>query len=414
MRVETRSFWMGALALGVGGIFTAYGQLHTAPADSNGMTVTTSKLTPANNEFSLKLLRRLVHQDPSANVFISPFSVSNALCMTMNGAQGQTRTDMANALGLSNVPMADVNAENRTLLKSLASDDAKETVSIANAVWFDRRIQVLPLFEKVCTEDYNATATRLKFTNPSAAGTVNAWVDKSTRGRIKEIVAPSDLRDSAAVLTNAIYFKGVWSTAFKEAETKQAKFQSSPNHSKNVPMMHISSRLAYGETADFQSVELPYGNGDLSFTVVLPTNPKNLDSVLQKLQLSLGKHLLDSMNLIPDVEVFLPRFKAHYKELLNSALKAEGMASAFGNHADFKAMSPQAARLSKVIHIANLDVDERGTVAAAATAVTVRAMAMRRSPRPPIIVRVDHPFLMFIRDGRSGTILFEGVINDPQ
>ncbi len=370
------------------------------------------KLASANSGFCFKMLNLLAGGAQHENVFISPLSISNALGMALNGARGSTRSEIAGTLGIRGMSLEDANSANKLLLDSLGAQPDKSTVSIANSVWFDRKIRVKLAFEKACSDFYNAGATRLNFEDPASAATVNSWVSEATHGRIPKIVAPDDLGGQAAVLTNAIYFKGTWTHAFQESETQQSLFYLASGQTKKVPLMHLHKSLAYADHPSYQEVEVPYGTGRLNLTVLLPHKGTATATVIRELA---GESELPTVGGAQDVELYLPKFKADYKVQLNSVLKTAGMPTAFTRNADFKDMSPDAAEISKVIHIANVEVDEKGSTATAATAVTVRAMAVMR-PRPvqpPIIVRVDRPFLVFIRDRQTGAILFAGAINNP-
>jgi serpin B len=413
--IQSRQFFKGLFATSLAGVAAIGSALMQDPKpESVASKPNVRNLVSANVEFSFKLLKLLASDAPQGNVFISPFSISDALCMAMNGARGKTRTDIANTLGLGNLSQEDTNAANRLLLASLEKQGDRTTVLIGNSMWFDQRVRIVPHFASVCETDYNAKATQLDFSNASASATVNAWVNEATRGRIPQIVAPKDLKGQAAVLTNAVYFKGAWAHAFKKADTLNAPFDLSKGRTKTVPLMSMTTGLAYADHDDFQAVELPYGIGRLALTVILPHNSTPLSKVLRELDASSWEGVVAHFGSTQDVELHLPRFKVQYKVSLNDALKSAGMASAFGRSADFKDMSPDAARISNVLQVANLDVDEEGTVAAAATAVTVRSMAVRRPIRQPIVVRVDHPFLAFIRDRVTGVILFASVINNPE
>ncbi len=295
------------------------------------------------------------------------------------------------------------------MLDSLASADPQATVLIADSLWLDRRFRVSPRFQSVCAEYYRASTTCIDFADPSSARKVNTWARIATLGRVADIVAPGELSGAAAVLVNAIYFKCGWSIAFRKADTRDAPFTLGAGRTKIVPLMHVDSRFRYADSPDFQAVELPYGKGRLSFVIILPHESVSIAAVLQELNGEQWLGLQSRMDRFKDVALYLPRFKAKYKVHLDEPLKAIGMASAFSPDADFSDMSPDPTQISQVIHQANLDVDEKGTVAAAATTLETAWLGRRK----PITVRVDHPFIALIRDSVTGALLFAGVINDP-
>jgi serpin B len=321
---------------------------------------------------------------------------------------------MLHAMGLGVWPLKELDAAEQVTLRSIQNADPASTVSIANALWFDQGATIVPSFQSNCAEYFGAGVTRLNFADASASATVNGWVSDATHGKIAQIVDPKDLRGMAAVLTNAIYFKGDWSAPFEKAATRDAPFYLTHGQQKTVPLMYRQARMLYADTKNLQVVAQPYGNGRLQFLVALPHKGTTVDAALNSLD---GDSWLGVTSQLSyrNVELHLPRFKAHYRKLLNDPLKAMGMGSAFDRRADFLDMSPDVLCISKVIHVAVLEVDEKGTVAAASTAITMKRLSLSvERPERAVVVRVDHPFLAFIRDTLTGRILFAGVINNPE
>ncbi len=378
--------------------------------------MTTSPDDPALNpvarasaDFGFRLLRRLIQDTPYENVFISPLSISAALAMALTGAGGQTARDMTAALGLGALTQAQVNDGNERLLSSLVAADPGATVKIANALWARQGFTLAPDFQAQCRRYYQARTESLDFHSPEAAATINAWVSQSTDGKIARLVSHADVAPSTAVLTNAVYFQGRWQTPFDPSATRDAAFALANGSTKTVPMMSRSGRFLYAETPQGQCVGLPYGTGQegrLSLIVVLP--PPGQKAV--ELDVPRWKSWMAALAPVR-LTLFLPRFKAAYEARLRASLSALGMASAFTDGADFKPMGLCDSYLGDVIHKAVLEVDEAGTVAAAATAVVMMRTALAR---PAPVMRVDRPFVLAIWDSVTEAVLFMGVIYESK
>jgi serpin B len=374
----------------------------------------TSTAASSINTFGLKLLTDLSADKPQQNVFISPLSVFAALAMTETGSAGDTRQSIREALA---VPQAEDENEfhNATsaLLKSLqAQKDV--TLSIANALWSDQKFSLSPDFIRQCRALYQADATTLNFNDPNAAKTINTWVDRNTKGKIPNIVDARSLRDAAAVITNAVYFKGLWAEPFEKSETQDRPFHLANGREKNVPMMHDSSIAdAYRSGDGFEAAVLPYKSSNrwrpgVVLIAVLPTKGVGPEAALAGIDV--GK-LYASQSARLDLR--LPKFTTDYSASLKPALKKLGMGVAFSGQADFKPMGSPKFYISDVLHKTRLEVDEEGRVAAAATSVGVVGSAIRLPEQTKTLV-FERPFGVLLYDTRSGAILFAGVIYDPK
>ena len=365
------------------------------------------------NTFGLKLLGDLSANQPKQNVFISPLSVFAALAMAETGSAGETRAAMRQVLA---VPQGEdetaFHSSTSALLKSLkAQKDV--TLSIANALWSDHRFTLSANFVQQCRTLYQAEATTLNFADPAAANTINAWVDRNTHGKIPTIVDESALQHAAAVLTNAVYFKGLWAKPFEKSLTQDRPFHLANGQQKNVPMMHKTSiPNAYRSGKDFEAAVLPYKSSDaqgsgIVMIAVLPAKGKSPEAALAGIDV---RQLYASPDARLDLQ--LPRFTTDYEASLNSALKTMGMGNAFSDHADFKPMGSPKFYISDVLHKTKLEVDEEGTVAAAATS-TFMVKSIPLHPEQPKTLVFDRPFGVLLWDTRGGAILFAGVIYDP-
>jgi serpin B len=240
-------------------------------------------------------------------------------------------------------------------------------------------------------------------------------VEEQTGGKIKNLLQPSHLSpNTSLVLTNAIYFKGDWSSPFSKAGTKDEVFTVTEDKRVPVPMMHRTGRLNYSDGEDFQALELPYAGDDLSMVIVLP---KKMDG-LARVEESLTSEKLSAWlaKLGPRrVDVALPKFKVEAGFELQKVLPAMGMPLAFTGSADFSGIDGKRDLfISAVIHKAFVDVNEEGTEAAAATAVVLARPSAVVRPPPAVVFRADHPFAFLIRHNRSGSILFLGRVVNPR
>jgi serpin B len=243
---------------------------------------------------------------------------------------------------------------------------------------------------------------------------INAWVEKQTKDKIKDLLQPGVLDvDTRLVLTNAIYFKGLWAQKFKKSATKEEPFHTAGGGSVKAPLMHQTGDFKYLDGGDFQALEMPYRGQGLSMVVLLPKKADGLAALEAKLT---GPNLAAWLGKLrkQEVEVALPRFKMTRALALNATLEALGMRKAFiPGGADFSGMAGSAGRrlfIQAVVHQAFVDVNEEGTEAAAATAVAVGADS---EPPPPPVFRADHPFVFLVRDNRSGSVLFLGRLANP-
>ena len=374
------------------------------------------RLVSADTRFGFKLFGALLQEHAGANVFISPSSIAFALAMTYNGAQGETQQAMAKALELDGLTPDQVNAANAALRANLQNPDPEVALTVANSLWARKGVAFKPAFLDVNKRCYDARVTDLDFRAPSAADTINGWVDKQTRGKIPSIVSPPINGDSILFLINAVYFKGRWTDVFKKANTKDEPFTTLDGARKTVPMMSQSGKYDYLETGDLQGISLPYGHERMSLYLLLPKSVTGLKKLCDSLTAEQWEGQLSQFQS-REGTIKLPRFRAECDFSLNDALKALGMGVAFDDQrADFGAMCPIPPNvwIEQVKHKTFVEVNEEGTEAAAVTSVEMGATAAPMEPEPPFKMVVDHPFFCAIRDNETGTILFMGAIVDPK
>ncbi len=368
-----------------------------------------------NNAFAVALYGRLRNQ--SGNLFFSPESISTALAMAYAGARGGTASQMAKTLHFT-LPPEKLQPAMGALLSDLNAAHDGYQLSVANALWAQQGYTFLDDFLNLLKTNYGAGLNQVNFKGATEAArvTINQWVEQKTQDKIKDLLQPGALRpDTRLVLTNAIYFKGDWETQFDKAQTKNEDFHLSKAQTTTAPLMHREGRFNYFDGGTFQILEVPYKSKELSMIVFLPKDPGGLPALEQSLTNSNMQQWLKQMVSVSKVIVTIPKYKMTQQFSLGSTLSAMGMPEAFGASADFSGMTGHRDfAISEVIHKAYVDVNEEGTEAAAATAVTMRALAMRAPEAQPPIFRADHPFVFMIRDNRSASILFMGRMADPR
>ncbi len=363
----------------------------------------------ANNIFAFNLLAKLNGADPDSNIFISPLSASMALGMTLNGAAGTTFDAMRSTLGFGELEQTAINESYRDLIALLLDLDGTVTFGLGNSIWYRQGFPVQEEFLTATRDYFDAEVAALDFSDPASADVINDWVAEKTNDKIDEIVqAPIDPM-TVMFLINAIYFNGTWTYEFDPALTEMAPFHGKDGSAGQVMMMAQEADLSYGWSESYQVVDLPYGGGAFTMTIVLPREDVDLDGLVAVLDAEGWAELTSDLETT-GIKLFLPRFKLEYEKVLNDALKALGMEVAFSGGADFSRITPdRQLYISSVKQKSFVEVDEEGTEAAAATVVEVRETSIGGGPPE---LRVDRPFLFAIRERLSGTILFLGKVVD--
>lgn len=355
---------------------------------------------------------KLAAKKPDSNVVVSPYSVSTALSMAYNGAGSKTKTEMQDVLGYSGLSDEAVNQQNSSLYKSLMHVNPTSELTIANAMFANKNFEFLKAFMDSNQKYYGAKLETLDFADLSTVNRINNWVKENTKSKIPSIldkVAP----DAILYLVNAVYFKGVWLDEFKKEETQQTEFKLNNGTKKTVEMMNRSAKMSYFAGNNFQAVMLPYKDNRLQMCIFLPDKKSNITAFINSLTPESWSEWNQQFRK-EEGHLGLPRFKVEYKTELSEVLKAAGMPCAFEDScADFKKMIEQNAMISRVLHKTYLEVNEKGTEAAAATAIEMSVTSAPMNPKPPFEMICDRPFVVAIRDEKTNAILFVGAIVDP-
>ncbi|HKE37860.1 MAG TPA: serpin family protein [Candidatus Baltobacteraceae bacterium] len=370
-------------------------------------------LSQAYDGFGLRLFSMLSAENAGKNTFVSPTSIALALAIVTGGAAGSTRTSMLKTLGVPDASVEGFNASNKALVAELSNPGSDLHFTITNALWLNKQFSIVPAFVTTSRDVFAATAQDLPFGEASAAKTINDWVDTHTNGRIPEIVDSTN-PDDVMVVTNAIAMKAKWLTEFEKSDTHDAQFETGSGGHVTASMMTHNGSFAYADKGGWQVARLPYRGDRFAMYVLLPHKGTALHDALHAFDSAAFDGAISGLSE-QYIAFSMPRYTATYKAELNAPLSTLGMSVAFEpGSADFSKLvePPQHAFISLVVHRAFVRVDEEGTEAAAATAVTMRALAIRQPPETRMIV--DRPFLMAIRDDRTKQILFLGAIYHPE
>lgn len=375
------------------------------------LTAQQQRLIEADNAFGLDLFRMLSEAAPDTNVFASPLSVSMALGMTLNGADGETRAEMERTLRLAGLSPDEINASYHTLIDLLTTLDDDVRFEIANSIWYRDTFSVEQAFLDLNTAHFDAAVQALDFDGPEAPNRINAWVDEKTHGKISQIVDGPIDPQTVMYLINAVYFNGDWTHPFDEEMTRDDAFTQADGTTTPVRMMAMyDASFPYLAHDAFQAVDLPYGDSLFTMTIFLPREGVSIDDFVDTLDADDWNAWTAALSPTKLTSLQLPKFKLEYKTSLKDALSALGMEAAFQpGRADFSGINPNQRDLhiSDVLHKTFVEVDEEGTEAAAVTSVVVGVTSIGPDP---ITMRIDRPFVFAIREQATGTILFIGKV----
>lgn len=373
-------------------------------------------LVRGNNTFALDLYRSLRSSD--GNLILSPYSISLALAMTYAGARGETESQMANVLHFSGQQVHPAfNALDLELARRGQSTDKEHTplqLNIANAIWAEQTHSFQQDFLDTVALNYGAGIRLADFINQheTVRQEINRWVEDQTRNKIKNLLAEGTLTaDTRMVLVNAIYFKADWLTPFDANDTSDAPFYLLDGSETEVKMMSADlTGIPYVSGDGYQAVELPYAGDTAAMTIIVP-DQGNFAAFESNFDAAKLDEILNSMKFT-SVQLGLPKFTFESQFSLREQLSALGMTDAFDrNRADFSGMTGNRDLfISDVIHKAFVAANEKGTEAAAATAVI---MDLVMAPMFEVSLTVDRPFIFLIRDKVSGQILFMGRVVNP-
>jgi serpin B len=367
----------------------------------------------AINEFAIDLYKQLGERP--GNLFYSPASISTALSMTYAGAEGETHRQIGTVL---HVPGEESNwlEASGDFSRTLGSQADGYELRTANRLWGQQNFAFRPDYLERLDRNFGAPLGQVDFVreSESARQMINHWVAGETNQRIKDLIPDGVLNEmTRLVLTNAIYFKADWKSQFKKQSTTDSPFHVTTTQSTNVPLMFQKAKFRICDHKDVQVLSLPYEAGGLSMLIVLPRRVDGLRDLEQQLTKNEIDQWIARMER-REVLLFLPRFKMTTEFRLKEPLGELGMSRAFSDQAEFGRISSQdTLKISEVLHKAFVEVDEKGTEAAAATGAVITVTSAVVGDEP-IEFRADRPFLFLIRHESSGAILFIGRLANPE
>jgi len=373
------------------------------------LTLKQTSLVESENSFAFDIFKEVLTAAPETeNLLISPLSISYALSMTVNGANNETRVAMLDALRVSNLTPDDINQSYKDLTAALLSVDKRVLINIANSVWTENNFVVKKPFTDILTNYYNAEARSFDINDATAPAQINKWIEDHTNGLIKDMI--DNLNDNTVMLLiNAIYFKGKWKFEFDKTATTARNFTKADGSNASVQSMHQTETHKIYRGAGFILAEIPYGQGNFVMDIILPDN-NSFTSVSPLLTASNFNNWISTLS-DKKVNLYLPRFKYDYKKKLKEILSIMGMGIAFTDDADFSNISDLSLLINEVTHQAFIETNEEGTEAAAATVVDVGVTSA--GPDDPVLLDVNRPFIYFIRETSTNSILFMGKVTNP-
>ncbi|NLO51117.1 MAG: serpin family protein [Bacteroidales bacterium] len=379
------------------------------PATTIHLTEKGAAVIGKSNDFGIQLFQKVAVAEPD-NLMLSPLSASVALTMLMNGAEEETYNQINTMLGYDGMTAAEVNEAYRSLVTQLLAADASVQLSLANAVWYRNSFVAKAAFLQTMQEDFDAQVQGLDFGSPAALTTINGWASDNTNGKIDKVLNEIS-SDAVMFLMNALYFKGSWSQKFDKNQTNEAAFHYHDGSTGYIPTMHgqVPARLVASPA--YQAIEIYYGRKNFSMIILLPD--ADIDALTESLTPALWNDLTQQLDAgyERDVDLSMPQFSFDYEKNLNDALMALGMMDAFfPGIANLTGIADAALHVSFVKQNTFVDVNEDGTEAAAVTTIGIELTSAGDLP-PQFIV--DRPFLFFIREQTTNTLMFAGKVMAP-
>jgi len=377
-----------------------------------------NQFVDSSNGFAFDMYDELAVEEE--NMFFSPYSISIALGMAYEGARGDTAKEMEGVLDL---PSDEETRHEmvKDLQSTLNPDETYYDLSTANAYWLRQGEELSEAYQEIIESYYLAHGEQLDFVGDpkGSAKKINDWVSEETNDRINNLLSPDSLSsDTYLVLTNAIYFKADWKYRFRSEATSTKPFYlsdgSEMDYDGMMRMRDDERKFNYASNSDVKFLQMYYRNDELSMCIILPKD-NDIASIEPKVDHAYLSSLKAAASLEP-VDITIPKFKFEAKYKLSETLSDMGMPSAFRQDADFTGIKADEGPLwiSKVIHQSFIEVNEKGTEAAAATAVEMGDSAGPSEPPQFKEFNADHPFIFFIQHEESGQILFMGKVENPE
>lgn len=367
----------------------------------------TTDLVDENTTFAFNLYGKLTKKNPNKNILFSPFSISAAMAMTYAGARNNTEKQIEEVLQFSS--QKELHANFSKLNTQLKNNTDSITLGIANGLWAQKGYTFIPEYFELIKTNYNTPLKNVNFKKKrcrkKAIKNINTWVEEKTDKQILQLIEPSDLtKETRLVLVNAINFYGEWMDSFKKEKTKMQIFKTLESEQK-VEFMSQKNDYYYYNDDLISAIQIPYKGNKQSMIIILPLKDNGIIELEKTCDSYYLKNILSDMQKV-SVELSIPKFTTESSAELKQTFEKMGMIDAFTKAADFTGMTEKNdLKIDKVIHKAKIEISEKGTKAAAATAVII---IRKTAYIPPTVFNANHPFIYLIRDNNTGTILFMG------
>ena len=382
------------------------------PAEPIVLTTKQDKMVAGDNIFAFNIFKE-VSKESGANTFFSPLSLNMALGMLYNGTSGDTRTEMAEVLGMTDFTETEINEYYQKMSQALLNVDPLTEISIANSIWYRIGFPVKQSFIDVNKKYFDAEVESLDFKRPDAADIINKWCAEKTKDRIKEIIEAPIPDDVMMYLINALYFKSKWQFEFEKKNTKQDDFTKAGGQKIRVNMMEQTTTLPFYADQYMQCVEMPYGNQAFSMVAILPADNMSIDQLVVYLDNDKWQNVVNNLHE-RNVQLKLPRFKIECELLLNKPVWNVGMQRIFQPLWELINIADADLFVSNIKQKTFVEVNEEGTEAAAVTAIE-SVITSYPPPTPmPIQFFANRPFLYLIKEKSTGAILFIGRMDEPK
>ncbi|WP_192347183.1 serpin family protein [Algoriphagus sp. Y33] len=385
-------------------------------ANLRELSLDENRLSESNTRFATNLFQQLTANGDSKNLFFSPYSVHQALAMAMNGNDGEVLEEFIQVLQMEGMSLEEANQAVKDLTSFLLEVDPKVKLSIANGIWYKEDYQVKIPFKNAAQQYFNAEIAPLDVYDPNSVDIINHWIEKQTNNLIKDMLdfIPAD---AVMYLVNAIYFKGDWTYNFPKENTHKEKFTLRNGEEIMTDMMNLGEPAGFKafSTSEYTYLEIPYSSEQYSMGILI-----NESGDLSELYPHFTLENLDewrSNSREANLILKMPKFKIEYRiDNLSGDLQAMGLVRPFSFHRDnftqLFSNPTHPLKISRVIHQALIEVDEKGTEAAAATIVEIGVTSLPPDTTPSIFT-LDRPFIFFIQEKHSGAMLFMGKLENP-
>ncbi|WP_189028818.1 serpin family protein [Paenibacillus albidus] len=371
-----------------------------------------SRLVQQTNRLGLELFSQL-RKEEAGNLSLSPYSIGTAMALAYNGSDAETSEELGTLLGYAPSEREQLNADHSGMMELLNHTGDGIQLSLANSVWTRKELSLRKDYLQTLQNQYSAEHRTTDLAGAQGVEDINKWVADNTAHKIKDILREPPGNNAVAVLVNAVYFKAGWKKEFNKEKTKPAAFHPAAGPAVQVDMMQQSGSYLYAQSEDWQAVKLPYGEGQMDMLVILPA----ADFSLEELQTQLKDGAFPGKQGFGERsgEIRLPRFQSGYGTDLKQAVQALGVQHAFDPRTgNFSRMAdiPDPIYISRIVHQSWIEVNERGTEAAASTLIDTRAGSAPPVDGPFEMI-VDRPFFYAVEDAQTGLWLFLGEIEDP-